>query len=86
MDNLPIEIIRNIYLYDSTYRDVFERSLVRIRVDFYLYKCQDCHKIWQKCNCYCPTCKTYKRFCNQIYYDEGDIIEDTLSSWVQMTI
>ena len=44
MDNLPIEIIRNIYLYDGTYRDVFERSLVRIRIDFYLYRCDECYK------------------------------------------
>jgi hypothetical protein len=86
MNKLPIEIIRNIYLYDSTYRDEFERSLVRIKVDFYLYKCPDCYKKWQKCSCYCPVCKTYKRFCQQIYYEPGDIIEDTLSTWVQMTI
>ena len=83
---LPVEILRHIYEYDSTYRDEFERSLVRIKVDFYLYKCNDCHKRWQKCNCYCKTCKTYKRFCQQIYYDEGDEVEDTLSTWVHMTI
>ena len=81
---LPVEILRNIYEYDSTYRDVFERSLMIIKVDFYLYKCVDCHKRWQKCNCYCKTCKTFKRFCQQIYYEEDDDMEAPPSVWIPM--
>ena len=29
MNNLPIDIIRNIYEYDSTYRDSFDKTLDR---------------------------------------------------------
>ena len=89
MDNLPVEIIRNIYYYDSTYRDEFERSLMRIKIDFYLYRCCECHKRWQRCYCYCNKCKTCKRYCNQIYYDKDDDMEmdeHPLTSWVQLTI
>lgn len=78
MDNLPIEITRKIYEYDSTYRDVFNRVLIQLRVNFYIYNCHECCKKWQKCMCYCDVCNTYLKFCHQIYYEQDDGYEDDL--------
>ena len=78
MDNLPIEITRKIYEYDSTYREIFNRVLIQLRVNFYIYNCHLCCKKWQKCMCYCSVCHTYLKLCHQIYYEYGDDYEDDL--------
>ena len=35
MDNLPIEITRKIYEYDSTYREIFNRVLIQLKCHFF---------------------------------------------------
>ena len=78
MDNLPIEITRKIYEYDSTYREIFNRVLTQLRVNFYIYNCHLCCKKWQKSMCYCDVCRTYLKICHQIYYEQYDYYEDDL--------
>ena len=78
MDNLPIEITRKIYEYDSTYREIFNRVLIQLRVNFYIYNCHLCCKPWNKCFCYCNVCRTYLKFCHQLYFDENSTYEDDL--------
>ena len=76
MDNLPIEITRKIYEYDSTYREVFNRVLIQLRVNFFIYNCHLCNRRWNLCYCYCSVCRTYLKYCHQIYYDENSVYED----------
>ena len=76
MVELPIEIIRKIYEFDSTYREVFNRVLIQLRVNFFIYNCHLCHRRWNLCYCYCSVCRTYLKYCHQIYYDENSVYED----------
>ena len=84
MDALPIEILRKIYEYDSTYKIKFDKVLLQLRCFSFIYRCQDCFKPFNKCFCYCPDCRTFKRFCRQLYYEPGDMIEDELEGIIQM--
>lgn len=84
MDNLPIEITRKIYEYDSTYHNVFKKVLVQLRVKFFIYNCYDCCRPWNKCFCYCDVCKTYLKYCRQIFYDENDTYEDETPTIIQL--
>ena len=76
MDKLPVEITRKIYEYDSTYRDIFKRVLIQLRVNFYVYNCHLCCRPWKSCYCYCSVCKTYLKYCHQIYYNQDDDYEE----------
>ena len=76
MDNLPIQITRETYSYDSTYRNVFNKVMVQLKVHFFIYNCNLCCKPWNSCYCWCPVCKTYLKFCHQIFYDENSTYED----------
>ena len=76
MDKLPVEVIRKIYEFDSTYREVFNRVLIQLRVNFFIYNCHLCHRRWNVCYCYCSVCRTYLKYCHQIYYDENSVYED----------
>ena len=84
MDNLPIEVIKKFYDYDSTYRDVFNKVMVQLRCHFFIYKCHECCKPWNKCFCYCDVCRTYLKFCHQLYFDENDTYEDETSNIIQL--
>ena len=80
MNNLPNDIIRNIYGYDSTYRESFDKTLRQLRVFCFVYRCSECFKPYNKCFCYCNVCKTYLRFCKQIYFENNDPEEDELDN------
>ena len=84
MDNLPIEITRKIYEYDSTYREIFNRVLIQLRVNFYIYNCHLCCKPSNKCFCYCNVCRTYLKFCKQIYFNQDSVYEDETPDIVQL--
>ena len=43
-----------------------------------VYHCRICFKPYNNCCCYCGVCKTYLKFCQQIYYDELSTYEDEL--------
>ena len=85
MDNLPIEITRKIYEYDPTYRELFDKVFVSLRVHCFIYRCQLCFKPYNQCFCYCVVCRTYLRFCHQIYFDENSMEEDMLEHVIPMS-
>ena len=85
MNNLPIDIIRNIYEYDNTYRDQFNKTLRQLRVFCFVYRCSECFKPYNKCFCYCNVCKTYLRFCKQIYFENNDPEEDELNDIIELS-
>ena len=78
MDNLPVEVIRKIYSYDDTYKIKFDRVLTQLKAFCFIYHCRICFKPYNKCYCYCSVCKTYLKFCQQIYFDELSTYEDEL--------
>ena len=78
MLDLLIEITRKIYEYDSTYRYVFNKVLVQLKCNFFIYNCHLCCKPWNSCYCYCKVCKSYLKFCHQIYFDQESTYEDDL--------
>ena len=85
MNNLPIGIIRNIYDYDNTYRESFDKTLRQLRVFCFVYRCSECFKPYNKCYCYCNVCKTYLRFCKQIYFENHDPEEDELNGIIELS-
>ena len=84
MLDLPIEITRKIYEYDPTYRYVFNKVLVQLKCNFFIYNCHECFKPWNSCYCYCKVCKTFLKFCHQIYFDSNSTYEDDLPDITQL--
>lgn len=84
MLDLPIEITRKIYEYDPTYRYVFNKVLVQLKCNFFIYNCHECFKPWNSCFCYCKTCKTFLKYCHQIYFDSNSTYEDDLPDITQL--
>ena len=78
MNNLPVEVIRKIYEYDSTYKIKFDKVLTQLKSHCFIYHCRICFKPYNKCCCCCSVCKTYLKFCQQIYFDEMSTYEDEL--------
>ena len=42
MDKLPTEITRKIYEYDSTYKELFDKTLKQLRCYCFIYRCSQC--------------------------------------------
>ena len=84
MDKLPIEITRTIYEYDSTYKELFDKSLRHLMAHSYTYRCSECFKAYKQCFCYCSTCRTYLIFCRQVYFDQDSIYEDELDTVIEL--
>ena len=84
MENLPFEITRKIYEYDPTYRYVFNKVLIQLKCNFFIYNCHECFKPWNSCFCYCKTCKTFLKYCHQIYFDSNSTYEDDLPDITQL--
>ena len=82
MGNLPVEVIRQIYSYDPTYKEHFDQVLPQLNIQWFIYRCSECFKPYNQCFCYCPTCRTYLRFCRQIYFQMGDTTEDDVEDTV----
>ena len=85
MNNLPIDIIRNIYEYDNTFKIEFDKVLRQLRCFCLIYRCEICFKPYNKCFCYCNVCKTYLRFCKQIYFENNDMEEDELNDIIELS-
>ena len=78
MDKLPSNIIQHIYEQDNTYKEKFDKVLKQLTAHCFIYNCRICFKPYNNCCCYCSRCKTYLKFCQQIYYDEMSTYEDEL--------
>ena len=46
MDKLPVEVIRRIYEYDSTYKIKFDKVLAQLTAHIFIYRCSECFKEW----------------------------------------
>ena len=78
MDNLPVEVIRKIYSYDNTYKIKFDKVLAQLTAHCFSYNCKVCFKPYDNCYCYCSVCKTYLKFCQQIFFTSNSTYEDEL--------
>ena len=84
MDKLQIEVIRQIYEYDNTFKIKFDKVLKQLTAHCFIYNCRICFEPYSNCCCYCSVCKTYLKFC-QIYYDERSIYEDELEQIIALS-
>ena len=84
MDKLPTAIIQYIYIYEygSSYKDIFDTVLTSLNIHCFMYRCDQCFKQYNQCFCCCQTCRTYLRFCRQLYFKDGDMTEDDLEDIV----
>ena len=57
MGNLPVEVIREIYEYDSTYKIKFDKVLTQLTAHIFIDHCRICVKPYNNCYCYCSRCK-----------------------------
>ena len=85
MDNLPSEITRKIYEYDSPFKVEFDKVLRQLRCYCFIYRCSECFKPYNRCFCYCVDCRTYLRFCKQIYFQPSDMEEDELEEVIALS-
>ena len=79
MDKLPSNIIQQIYEYGNIYKIKFDKVLKQLSAHCVIYRCRICFNEWGNCFCYCSTCRTYLRFCQQIYYSKDSVYEDALN-------
>ena len=86
MDKLPSNIFQHIYEYDNTYKIKFGEVLKQLSAHCFIYNCHKCFKTWNKYYCYCSVCKTYLKFCQQIYYDELNTYEDELGNIIALSV
>ena len=84
IDNLPVEVIRQIYSYDSTYKEHFDKVLKQMMTHCFIYNCHKCFKPWNNFYCYCKVCKTHLKFCHQISYDEMSTYEDEIEAIIPL--
>ena len=85
MDKLPIEVLRHIYEYDNTFKIKFDKVLKQMMAHCFIYNCRTCFKPYNNCCCYCSVCKTYLKFCHQIYYDGRSTYEDAFKMIIALS-
>ena len=78
----PDEVVRHIYKYDSTYNNIFDNMLLQLNMHGFIYRCSECFEPYNQCLCHCKTCRTYLRFCRQLYFADGDMTEDDVEDIV----
>ena len=84
MDTLPIEVLRKIYEYNNIYKIKFDKVLEQLMAHCFIYNCF-CFKPYNNWYCYCAVCKTYFKFCQQIYYDHMSTYEDELEKIIALS-
>ena len=72
----PDEVLQNMHKYDNTCKNIFDKVLLQLNMYCLIYRCSECFKPYNQCFCYCKTCRTYFRFCRQLYFADGDMTED----------
>ena len=84
MGKLPSTIIQHIYEDDNTYKIKVDKVLKQLSAHCFIYNCHKCFKPWNNWYCYCLVCKTYIKYCHQIYYDEMSTYEDGVNDVIQL--
>ena len=84
MDKLPIGFIRQLYEYGNTCNIKFGKVLKQLTAHCVIYRCCICCKAYNQCSCYRQVCKTYLKFCQQIYYDQYSTYEDELDKVIAL--
>ena len=84
MDKLPSTITQHSYEYVNTYKIKFDKVLKQLSAHCFIYRCHMCFKEWNNCFCCCQVCKTYLKYCQQIYFDEYSTYEDELFDVIQL--
>ena len=79
MDRLPTTIIQHMYEYDSIYKVRFGKVVKQLSAHCFIYNFHKCFKPWNNCYCCCLVCKTYLKYCHQIFYNEMSTYEDDLA-------
>ena len=69
MDKLPFEVTRSVCSYDPTYKDIFDKVLISLKVHCFVYRCDRCCRHYNDCYCCCKTWRTFLRCCKQLYFD-----------------
>ena len=85
MDTLPTTIIQHIHEYDNTYTYIFDKVSLSFKLHCFTYRCSECCSHYNECYCYCTTCRTFLRFCKQLYFDSNSMTEDDAIDIVPMT-
>ena len=85
MDKLPPHIIQLIYEYDNIYEIKCDKVLKQLSAHCFIHSCRICFNEWDNCFCYCSTCRTYLRFCQQIYYTQDSTYEDELEKIIALS-
>ena len=84
MYNIHIEITRIIYEYEDTFKIEFDKVLKQLKCHCFIYRCSKCFKPYNNCYCYCVTCRSYLKYCHQIYFDENSTYEDDLPNIISL--
>ena len=82
MYKIPTTIIQHIYEHDSPYKNMFDKVLISFNMHCLIYRCPEWFKTYNQCFCHCQTCRTYLRFCRQLYCKDGDMTEDDINDIV----
>ena len=85
MNNLPSNIIQHIFEYDNIYKEKFDKVLTQLTAHCFIYHCCICFKPYSNCYCYCPNCRTYLKYFQQIYYSINSTYEDELQMIIALT-
>ena len=85
MDKLQSTIIQYIYECDNTYKIKFDKVLKQLSAHCFIHSCHKCSKPWNNCYCCCEICRTYLKYCHQIYYDEKSTYEDELENIIALS-
>ena len=85
MGKLPTTVIQQIYGYDNSYKDIVGKVMIQLNLHCFIYGGSECYKPYNQCVCYCQTCRTFLRFCRQLYFKDGDMTEEDLEQVIPMT-
>ena len=84
MDNLPSEGLRKCMHMLLPIKSNLS-VLKQLSAHCFIHRCRICFNEWDNCFCYCPNCRTYLRFCQQIYYTKDSTYEDELNMIIALS-
>ena len=64
----------------------FDKVFISLKLHCFIYRCSERYNPYNQCCCYCQTCRTYLRFCKQLYFKDGGMTEDELEDIVGLGV